>query len=83
MLLFHCSFKEPDRQQLGSCLDKNGNVHINSKLNSAFSTIGKATADKITAKLVGKLTLSLLREFNKSYCDKKKIECGLAWYIVF
>ena len=36
--------------------NKNGNVnvHINSKLNSAFSTIGKATADKITAKLVGK-----------------------------
>ena len=27
---------------------------IISKLNSAFSTIGKATADKITAKLVGK-----------------------------
>ena len=27
---------------------------ISSKLNSAFSTIGKATADKITAKLVGK-----------------------------
>ena len=34
--------------------NKNGNVHISSKLNSAFSTIGKATADKITAKLVGK-----------------------------
>ena len=35
---------------------KNGNVNvqINSKLNSAFSTIGKATADKITAKPVGK-----------------------------
>ena len=29
--------------------NKNGNVHISSKLNSAFSTIGKATADKITA----------------------------------
>ena len=27
---------------------------ISSKLNSAFSAIGKATADKITAKLVGK-----------------------------
>ena len=27
---------------------------ISSKLNSAFSMIGKATADKITAKLVGK-----------------------------
>ena len=27
---------------------------ITSKLNSDFSTIGKATADKITAKLVGK-----------------------------
>ena len=27
---------------------------FSSKLNSAFSTIGKATADKITAKLVGK-----------------------------
>ena len=34
--------------------NKNGNVHISSKLNSAFSTIGKATTDKITAKLVGK-----------------------------
>ena len=33
---------------------KNGNVYISSRLNSAFSTIGKATADKITAKLVGK-----------------------------
>ena len=27
---------------------------ISSKLNSTFSTIGKVTADKITAKLVGK-----------------------------
>ena len=36
--------------------NKNGtcNVHISSKLNSAFSMIGKATANKITAKLVGK-----------------------------
>ena len=34
--------------------NKNGNVHISSKLNSAFSTIGKATADKFTAKRVGK-----------------------------
>ena len=34
--------------------NKNGNVNISSKLNSAFNTIGKATADKITAKLVGK-----------------------------
>ena len=34
--------------------DKNGHLHISSKLNSAFSTIGKATADKITAKLGGK-----------------------------
>ena len=34
--------------------NKNGNVHISSKLNSAFRMIGKATADKITAKLVGK-----------------------------
>ena len=33
---------------------KIGNVHISSKFNSAFSTIGKATANKITAKLVGK-----------------------------
>ena len=29
-------------------------MFISLKLNSAFSTIGKATADKITAKLVGK-----------------------------
>ena len=34
--------------------NKNGNVHISSKLNSASSIIGKATVDKITAKLVGK-----------------------------
>ena len=34
--------------------NKNVNLHISSKLNSAFSTIGKVTADKITAKLVGK-----------------------------
>ena len=34
--------------------NKNDNVHISSRLNSAFSTIGKATADKITAKRVGK-----------------------------
>ena len=34
--------------------NRNGNVHISSKLNSAFNAIGKATADKITAKLVGK-----------------------------
>ena len=33
---------------------ENKNVNISSKLNSAFNTIGKATADKITAKLVGK-----------------------------
>ena len=31
--------------------NKNGNFHISSKLNSAFSTISKATADKITARL--------------------------------
>ena len=35
---------------------------ITSKLNSTFETIGKATADKMTAKVVGKLKLSLLRE---------------------
>ena len=34
--------------------NKNGNVNIRSKLNSAFNTIGKATADKISAKFVGK-----------------------------
>ena len=33
-----------------------------SKLNSTFGTIGKATADKITAGVVGKLKLSLQRE---------------------
>ena len=32
---------------------------ITSKLNSTFGTIGKATADKITATVVGKLKLSL------------------------
>ena len=34
--------------------NKTGDVHISSKLNSVFSTIRKAIADKITAKLVGK-----------------------------
>ena len=34
--------------------NRSGNVHISSKLNSAFSMIGKTTADKITAKLLGK-----------------------------
>ena len=37
-----------------------------SKLNSTFRTIGKATADKMTAKVVGKLKLSLLRKELKS-----------------
>ena len=41
-------------KQLPGLKKKLGNVHISSKLNSAFSTIGKATADKITAKLVRK-----------------------------
>ena len=31
-------------------------------MNSAFGTIDKATADKKTTKVVGKLKLSLLRE---------------------
>ena len=43
-----------DLKQLPGLKKKLGNVHISSKLNSAFSTIGKATADKITAKLVVK-----------------------------
>ena len=43
-----------DLKQLPGLKKKLGNVHTSSKLNSAFSTIGKATADKITAKLVGK-----------------------------
>ena len=34
--------------------NKNDKINISSKLNSVFSTIGKATADKITAKLMGK-----------------------------
>ena len=34
--------------------NKNDNVNISWNLNSAFSTIGKARADKITAKFVGK-----------------------------
>ena len=33
-----------------------------SKLSLSFGTIGKATADKMTAKGVGKLKLSLQRE---------------------
>ena len=41
-------------KQLPGLKKKLGNVRISLKLNSAFSTIGKATADKITAKLVGK-----------------------------
>ena len=59
------TFLQPRRKQGDWCAFKrvlntdsgfkgNGNVHISSKLNSAFSMIGKATADKITTKLVGK-----------------------------
>ena len=33
---------------------------ITTKLNSAFGMTGKATADKMTAKIIGKLKLSLL-----------------------
>ena len=33
---------------------------ITTKLNSTFGTTGKATADKMTGKVVGKLKLSLL-----------------------
>ena len=64
-LVNNFSFLQPRRKQGDRCAFKrvlntdsgfkgNGNVHISSKLNSAFSMIGKATADKITAKLVGK-----------------------------
>ena len=35
---------------------------ITSKLNSTFGTIGNATADKMTAKVVGKLKISLYLE---------------------
>jgi hypothetical protein len=34
--------------------NKNGNDSITSKLNSTFGGIGKATADKMTAKVIGK-----------------------------
>ena len=37
---------------------------ITSKLNSTFGTIVKATADKMTAKVVGKLKLSLYAPVN-------------------
>ena len=33
--------------------NESGNAHISSRLNSAFSAIGKATTDKIIAKRVG------------------------------
>ena len=67
------SFPQPRRKQGDRCAFKRVlntdseylkqlPVHISSRLNSAFRTIGKATADKITAKLVGKLTHSLLRD---------------------
>ena len=51
-----------DLKQLPGLKKKLGNVHISSKLNSAFSTIGKATADKITQNLWEKLTHPLLRD---------------------
>ena len=49
---------------------------ISSKLNSAFSTIGKATADKITAKPVEKthafasawIIYSNMRSYSESVC---------------
>ena len=57
--------------------NKNGNVHISSKLNSAFSTTGKATADKITAKLVGKthaFAFELLINSNTRSCSEQVCE---------
>ena len=45
---------------------------ISSKLNSAFNTIGKATADKITAKLVVKthaFAFSNMRSCSESVCE--------------
>ena len=55
-----CAFKRVSNTDSGfkaaawALENKNGNVHISSKLNSGFSTIGKAAADKIIAKLVGR-----------------------------
>ena len=43
------------------------NYSISSSLNSAFSTIGKATADKITAKLEGKNSRFRFCVFNYYY----------------
>ena len=46
---------------------------ISSKLNSAFSTIGKTTADRITAKLVGKthaFAFALIINSNMRSCSE-------------
>jgi len=43
--------------------NKNGNDSVTLKLNSTFGRIGKATADKMTAKVVGK---------NSSFCSSVK-----------
>ena len=50
---------------------------ISSKLNSAFSTIGKATANKITAKLVGKnsrLLFCVKINSNMGSCSQARLQ---------
>ena len=61
---------------------------VSSKLNSAFSKIGKATADKITAKLVGKthafafalLINSNTRSCSEQVCEISNIFCAFRYF---
>ena len=85
-----CAFKRVFNTDSGfkaaarSYENKNGNVYISSKLNSAFSMIGKATADKVTAKLVGKthafafalLINSNMRSCSEQVCEISNIFCA-------
>ena len=51
---------------------------ITSKFNSTFGTIGKATADKMAAKVVCKLKLSLSRkQFSWASCDEARHACEI------
>ena len=56
--------------------NKNCNVHISPKLNSAFSTIGKATANKITAKLVGKTCVN--NQFEHAFMQRIDHVCEIS-----
>ena len=57
---FFCNSHEDLKQLSGLKKTKMVMYSITTKLNSTFGTTGKANTDKMTAKVVGKLKLSLL-----------------------